>query len=522
MMRWRIKSRLGTNETSSGSKFKNSPTPPQQTDNSSRTPTPTTSEQSTSPSTIPPKYPPSTASFHSSRPRRILSFRRKSSLQPSSPLGLNHHSHTHPNPNESPNGNSNDNPHPNQNTDLNVTVNQSPPLEPLPSTEQPPSSARPSHISRGFPLKNIAASLSPSAGVPPLDDHTPTVAVAVPIRDLFGSVDNGLRKKSSGFMNRFLNRCVRVEASACGVKDFVFYAPEGDPSNRRATPTEFVKVRPTDDDKTIVRRNDNFEISFVGMSVIPEDTIFVDKNELLLYSLKTSPDALQDIIDDAEKLRENQSDDLHSELTDMDAPIAPTSGYSLSPDDIPFIHYDPVVDGHDVGTRPNAFIPVPASKALFYQHNAKRMTQEKPENGLSSVSLRFNVLEIDCVSDGQARAVGSIGELGKMVKTTGVPYLQPLSMAINAASAIGKEALKNYSKPDHVMSKDLMFLLAEPTDSDRSADRNFNSPGSSSSSPSSSSSGSDTNNRVENYGNFLRVSFFFLIQGRFIFFDRLY
>ena len=354
---------------------------------------------------------------------------------------------------------------------------------------------------RGLSLKPIATALESGDGVPSIDCNTPTVSVAVPLSDLHGAVDNGLRKKSSSFFHRFLKRRVRVEASLDGVKDFVFYAPEGDPSNRRATPTEFVKVRPTAGDKTIVRRTDTFEISFVGMSVIPEDTIFNDNNELLLYSLKTSPEALYDIDDDAEKLRENDSDDLHSELTDMEAPVAPQSGFSLSPDDIPFIHYDPVVDGHDVGTKPNSFVPVPASKSLFSQHCPN--DSKKPINGLSSISLRFNVLEIDRVSDGQARAVGSIGELGKMVKSTGVPYLQPLSMAVSAASALGKEGLKNYSKPDHVMSKDLLFLLAEPDeDGPQSA----------------GSSSSSTMCPVETYGNFLRVSscFVFLLFSFFI------
>lgn len=287
-----------------------------------------------------------------------------------------------------------------------------------------------------------------------------------------------------------MKRRVRVEASVDGVKDFVFYAPEGDPTNRRATPTEFVKIKPTASDPTIVRRTDDFEITFIGMSVIPQDTIFGDKNELLLYSLKTDPNAINDIIDDVEKIREGDASDLESELTDVDAPVAPTTGFSLSPDDIPFVHYDPVVDGHDVGTLPNAFIPVPASKSLYVQHHGKGKDGMKPKDGLATIPLRFMVLEIDNVSDGQARAVGSISQLGKMVKSTGVPYLQPLSMAVSAASAIGKEALKNYSKPDHVMSKDLAFLLAEPEEEDHDG-----------------SVGSSTaSSRVETYGNFLRVS----------------
>lgn len=365
-------------------------------------------------------------------------------------------------------------------------------------------------------LASLLCSCHPSTPTTPTNTSTPTVSVAVPLADLRGAVDNGLRKRSASWLHRFLKRRVRVEASVDGVKDFVFYAPEGDPSNRRATPTEFVKIRPTPGDATIVRRSDAFEISFVGMSVIPEDTIFDNSNELLLYSLKTCPDAIHDTADDGAKVaaarrsnngnnnhnEDSDTDDLHSELTNVDAPIAPTSGFSLSPDDIPFIHYDPVVDGHDVGSVPNSFVPVPASKALFYQHRGE-CTRQEPANGLASVPLRFNVLEIDHVSDGQARAVGSVGELGKMVKSTGIPYLQPLSMAVSAASALGKEGLKNYSKPDHVMSKDLVFMLAEPEDDDNAS--------------TSGSSTSGSSSRVETYGNFLRVScvcfLFFLTYG---------
>lgn len=288
----------------------------------------------------------------------------------------------------------------------------------------------------------------------------------------------------------------------------MFYAPEGSLSsnNGRVTPTEFVKIRPTAGDPTIVRRSDAFEISFVGMSVTPEDTTFKNTHDLLLYSMKTCPNVIPDdtIDDDGENVTaarrrpingegHSVSDEIHSELTDDDVPIVPTSGFSLSPDDIPFIHYDPVVDRRDGGSVPNLFVRVPESKALFHQHRGD-CTRQRPVNGLASVSLRFNVLEIDHVSDGQARSAGSVGELSKLVNTSGIPYLQPLSMAASATSALGKEGRKNYLKPDHVMAKDLVFMLAEPEDDDNTSRSG------------SSTSGSS---RVETYGNFLRVSCIF-------------
>lgn len=86
---------------------------------------------------------------------------------------------------------------------------------------------------------------------------------------------------------------VLIEASFDGVKDFFYCASEFDPTCCRATPTEFVNSRPTPVDNTLVRQCDSFYISFVGMSVIPEDTIFCDKNELLLYSLNNNPEAIR-------------------------------------------------------------------------------------------------------------------------------------------------------------------------------------------------------------------------------------
>lgn len=349
----------------------------------------------------------------------------------------------------------------------------------------------------------LPASAAAYMSTPVLSMSTPFVSIRVHPSDLRGAVDNGLRKQFATTYGRFSWKNVTVEAAQDGVKDFVFYSPEGDPNFRRATPTEFIKTRSDSNDDTLVRRTDDFEITFVGMSVIPQDTIF-GGNELLLYSVKTSPHGKVDVPDDAEKIQRNESiSDLESELTDVDQPQAPTTGYSLSPDDVPFIHYDPVVDGHDVGTEANSFVSVPASKALYIRHEGSK--DKKRENGLSSVNLRFLVLEIDKVSDGTARAVGSVSQLGKMVKSTStaVPYLQPLSMAISAATALGKEGLKNYSKPDHVLSKDISFLIAEPNEAEDMAN------GSTSSAANATRNG--RRNRVETYGNFLRYGYYFFL-----------
>lgn len=359
-------------------------------------------------------------------------------------------------------------------------------------------------------INSIRRALPSSAvaymSTPVLSMDTPFVSIRVHPADLRGAVDNGLRKHFAPMYSRFSRKTATVEASRDGVKDFIFYSPEGDPNFRRATPTEFIKSRSDVDNGTLVRRTDDFEITFVGMSVIPQDTIF-GGNELLLYSVKTSPHGKVDVPDDAEKIRNSDSvSDLESQLTDVEQPKAPTAEYSLGPDDVPFIHYDPVVDGHDVGTEPNSFVPIPASKALYIRHEGSKA--EPPENGLSSINMRFLVLEIDKVSDGTARAVGSVSSLGKMVKASSaaVPYLQPLSMAISAASALGKEGLKNYAKPDHVLTKDVSFLLAEPEEEGENTGHE-----SASCAGSSTQTRTGRKKRVETYGNFLRYGYYFFL-----------
>lgn len=348
----------------------------------------------------------------------------------------------------------------------------------------------------------------------PLDPRTPTVSISIATADLRGAIDKGLRKSTTTTASSagriFHKKRVRVEASIDSARDFVFYAPEGDPNHRRAIPTQFIKISPTPRDDSIVRRTDDFEISFVGMSIAPDDTTFGDQNELLLYSLKTDPAAMFDDnngpIDNTGQIQQEEIyGDIRNQFVDFDAMFSPTNGFSLAPDDVPFIHYDAVVDGHDVNLAGDSFIPVPASKALYLQHRAA--TANNVKHGLTSVPIRFMVLEIDKISDAQARAIGNFGIANASTASrsisTSISYVQPMSMAVNAAAGVGKNGMKKYCKPDHVMSKDLAFFLAEPEEEHGDE----------------SSGSSVRNGRVESYGNFLRVCYLFLYSfSLFIFF----
>lgn len=338
----------------------------------------------------------------------------------------------------------------------------------------------------------------------PLESRPPTINIVVSPRDLNSSVDNGLRKISGKFFDKFFSSRVSVEAAPDDAKDFVFYAPEGDPNRRQPTPTQFVKVRADPNDETLVRRNDDFEISFVGMSVVPHDTVSYNNNELLLYSLSTRSGASGESTEPEEVVasttptalfNERNGNMLNSEhshsgtAAHTGGEIAMPVPFSVPNHDIPFIHYDPVTDGHDVGDTPFAFTPVPASKAVYLQHCGDTSS---PSRGLASVSVRFLVLEIDRISGAQARAIGGMSSTQSFMNSVPMPYLQPVSMAIGAAASLGRSGLKNYSRPDHVISKDSTFVLAEPnTSSEKKSDM---------------STASTKAKSFETYGNFLRVS----------------
>lgn len=176
------------------------------------------------------------------------------------------------------------------------------------------------------------------------------------------------------------------------------------------------------------------------------------------------------------------------------------TGVSATSGDIPFIHYDPVVDGHDNGTDSDNYMPVPATKSLYLRCVGKRggnnstsvitnattegsiattetvndgattntlvanaQNQQQEEIQPQSVSIRFTIMEIDKVSDVQARAISGVDQLGNYVSNgaESVPYLELLTRAFAVASSLGNKGLKKYERPDHIHSVDMEFLLAE-------------------------------------------------------------
>lgn len=151
--------------------------------------------------------------------------------------------------------------------------------------------------------------------------------------------------------------------------------------------------------------------------------------------------------------------------------VVPT-GLTAANGDAPFIHYDPVIDGHDVGNAADAYTPVPATKALYLRCMGKKGT---PADELipQSVSVRFTIMEIDKVSDVQARAISGVDQLGNYVSPGAetVPYLELLTRAFAVASSLGRSGLKRYEKPDHVHSVDMEFLLAERENQNETEDK---------------------------------------------------
>lgn len=148
------------------------------------------------------------------------------------------------------------------------------------------------------------------------------------------------------------------------------------------------------------------------------------------------------------------------------------TGLSSGSSDVPFIHYDPVIDGHDNGTESDVYVPVPATKSLYLRCMGKKKSVDG--NGATidvddeevipqSVSIRFTIMEIDKVSDVQARSISGVDQLGNYVSNgaENVPYLELLTRAFAVASSLGKNGLKRYERPDHVHSVDMEFLLAE-------------------------------------------------------------
>lgn len=328
--------------------------------------------------------------------------------------------------------------------------------------------------------------------------RAPSVSVMAYRDDLRGAIGTGSQTKIN-FLRRFKSfrawKRVLVEGAPLGTKDAVFFAPDNCLStsrDARGTPTSFVNIDPRKSKHTVYR-GDPFEITFLGMSVTPQDTMSGNNNELLLYSLTRNSDPLApDAIRAAASALSQgattghtlRGSDFGPELIKENGMHAPKSavplfnnpslssssqhysvptGVSSVTGDVPFIHYDPVIDGHDLGNAPGTYVPVPATKALY-----QRCLGKEAANGNvgvpQSVSLRFTIMEIDKVSDLQARAVPNVDQLGNYVSSSAesIPYLELLTRAFTVANSLGRSGLKKYAKPNHVHSVDMEFLLADP------------------------------------------------------------
>ncbi|PXF41906.1 hypothetical protein BWQ96_08358 [Gracilariopsis chorda] len=304
-----------------------------------------------------------------------------------------------------------------------------------------------------------------------------SISILVHPNDLKGSANNGLRKG-----NRFSRRtCFRrwrrvsVEAAPAMVRDRVFYAPDEShkPESTSRTATQYIRITPDVDN--LVKKGDEFEISFVGMNISPQDLFACNKNELVLYSLTSGSDSAKcewaQKISSANSLKVNmqngfvvsdqvapdQSQPKIRRVASIDSRLNPA--LSTYQKDVPFIHYDTEGDGRTTGTKPNTFVPIPASKAVYKQFRRSCRRREIDDD---DISVRFEVLDIDKVSDEQIEAVFGITQLGDFVEKGAValPYAELVARAFQAVAAIGKRGLRKYSAPDHVLPVDMKFRLA--------------------------------------------------------------
>lgn len=348
--------------------------------------------------------------------------------------------------------------------------------------------------------------------IPGLGTPENTVSIKVSRKALRAVIDDGLKKSTwveRHIPIRLRNR-VTVEASEFGTSDSVFFVPEHanvNFSNQRVAPVEYIKVN-AGDQSDLVRRDESFDVSFVGMSVSPQD--YAGNNELLLCSLtkedfvnleskkqNTIVSATSDSTvseDTAVDDKTQDSDDSIKkakkvsyavQADDRDLEDLPTS-VTVHPGDYPFVHFDPEIDGHNVGHQPDTFVPVPGSKRLYLQR--KPETNEK----YGDVNMRFTIMEVDKLSEEQLIAIKSLEDIGKSVgkAAASVPYLKVISWMLKFANFLGSSALKKVAQPDHVLSKDISFMIAPPQDERE-----------------------DSKSRREQIGNYLRVCLSFSISA---------
>lgn len=308
--------------------------------------------------------------------------------------------------------------------------------------------------------------------------------------------DNGLQKQGCLLRTLPVNMKKRVDvvSSEGGTSDGLFYVPDvasADSTAQRATPVQYAKINPNEH-SNVVRRNHDFHISFIGMCITPQD--FGKTNELLLCSIskrnhvfsknmeKRVTEKKKERILEKEKKKESKmtgseevevtdeiladetsitdaTNEKGEKLKNSEANKFPLS-LSMSENDIPFIHYDPIIDGHNTGTAANSFVTIPSTKRMYLQRNGT-----SPDVLLDRrIMVRFTVMEIDKLSEEQMEAIKSIEKISASVGSAAaaVPYLKFVSSVLKFATHFGKSALKRACNADHVMSKDVSFMLGEP------------------------------------------------------------
>ncbi|CAN8073356.1 unnamed protein product [Agarophyton chilense] len=341
-----------------------------------------------------------------------------------------------------------------------------------------------------------------------------SVSILVHPNDLRGGNRNGVRKENRLARRKCFRmwRRVSVEAAPALVRDRIFYAADEmhDAEFLPRTPTEFIKG--SADSPNVVHSNDEFEISFIGMNVTPQDTLACNENELLLYSLDNDyeiPLSTRTRRHQSERSIEMENGYLRQARLNNDSRALKlqnfsslssniASGPSVHVNDLPFIHYDPLRDGRKHGTEPNSYVTIPASMALYKQY--KRRDEAVDSRYQQNASVRFNLLDLDNINDEQLDATSSITQLGELVEmgAVAVPYAELIANAFQVVAAIGKRGLEKYSTPDLVFSVDIQFRLAEATSTDYQVECD--------------SQTSVSMAAANNIGNYLRYGYYFFLE----------
>lgn len=321
------------------------------------------------------------------------------------------------------------------------------------------------------------------------DSITPspeTISIMIDPNHLSTARDNGLIHLNwLQLFNPFRGKQrVHVEAVPYLSKDSVFYVPFRTPFQQpnNVTPTQFIQVS-SKSTNNLVRKGDKFEVSFAGMSITPQDAGISRKNELLLYSVTNDQDD-EEKDDDDDQPRTNAKGKNFHKLKAKSKPVATstsdpktsirtlegkpavapmaiqTKKHSSSfvnslAAGLPYIHYDPVFDAPSGGDEPDTYVPIPASKSLFHRTTAST-------DPLNRLFIKFRVMELDAEAEAQLQAMSQLDDLSSTVgfAKKAIPHYQAVSGALQVASSMGKHSLKQFSKPDHVFSKDVEFKIA--------------------------------------------------------------